>query len=164
MLYNEEQFNCASTHVQHYIKGKVMIAAKRPVQYWFSAFCQHKNYQCHSHIFDACIILIAKQDERQVRKWNGSYILLKILVVWSPSFPFVIYHLLLTTLCFKNLVQLYPFLSFCFFRGRGWFISPFVFEMGIKHTEILVFHESKNTYYIYTPLFKTSFLIYEIKF
>ena len=36
--------------------------------------------------------------------------------------------------------------------------------MGIKHTEILVFHESKNTYYIYTPLFKTSFLIYEIKF
>lgn len=42
--------------------------------------------------------------------------------------------------------------------------SPFVFEMGIKHTEILVFYESKNTYYIYTPLFKISFLIYEIKF
>ena len=144
-------------------RGKSWLQQRGPCNIGFQFFANTKIFSV-THILDACIILIAKQDERQVRKWNGSYILLKILVVWSPSFPFVIYHLLLTTLCFKNLVQLYPFLSFWFFGGRGWFISPFVFEMGIKHTEILVFHESKNTYYIYTPLFKTSFLIYEIKF
>lgn len=61
ILQNEEQLNCAPPHVQHYSKRKVMTAAKRPVQYWFSAFCQHRNNQCHSHILDECIILIANR-------------------------------------------------------------------------------------------------------